>query len=60
MMIKFSPLGTELHFNVTAIYFNFYWQSFYFTADFNKGIDIAVKIQTFFLKLYIFFSAKAN
>ena len=55
MMIKFTLLGIELHFNVIAIYLNFYLQSFYFNAHFYKGIDIAVKIQTFFLRLYIFF-----
>ena len=60
MMTKFSPLGIELHFNVIVIYSNFYLQSFYFIADFYKGIDIAVEIQTFFLRLYIFFSEKAN
>ena len=60
MMVKFSPLGIELHFNVIAIYSNFYLQSFYFIADFYKSIDIAVKIQTIFLRLYVFFSEKTN
>ena len=60
MMIKFSPLGIGLHFNVIAICSKFFLQSFYFIPDFYKGIDIAVKIQTFFLRLYIFFSEKTN
>ena len=54
MMIKFSPLRIELHFNVIAIYSNLYLQSFYFIADFYNSIDIAVEIQTFFLRLCIF------
>ena len=60
MVIKSSPLGIELHFNLTAIYSNFYLKSFYFIADFYKGIDTAVKIQTFFLRLYIFANEKTN
>ena len=55
MMTMFSPLGIESDFNVIVIYSNFYLQSFYFIADFYKGIDIVVKIQTFFLR---FFSVK--
>ena len=60
MMIKFSPLGIWLHFNVIAIYWNFYLKSFCFISDFYKGIDIAVEDQTYFLKLYIFLSEKTN